>query len=102
MLYSARAHPLDELLQESIAAMKHCKVSGTVDWHKLFARRIEGFEVMVSERSWSCEVLLALKNKYRNGEFQAKVCRPDGLDRWHEAIETQQARIHRIIRGCSP
>jgi len=52
---------------------------------------------MLSERSWSCKILLALKNKYRNGEFQAKVCRSDGLDLRDEAIAAQHLAISGII-----
>jgi hypothetical protein len=52
---------------------------------------------MLSERSWSCKILLALKNKYRNGEFRAKVCGSDGLGLRDEAIGAQHLTLSGVI-----
>src|SRR2546429_233460 len=55
------------------------KVPTAFDQHELLARRLDRFQVLSSECGRSCEILLALDNKYRDGEFQIKVCRSDGF-----------------------
>src|SRR5271155_5796885 len=95
--YSQRAHPRHELLEKLIGVHEHCKVPATADRHERFARRFNGFQVLLSQRRWSCKILLTLKNKYGNGEFQAKVCRSDGLGLRDEAIGAQHLALRRVI-----
>src|SRR3981081_2484066 len=52
---------------------------------------------MPSEGGWSGEILVALENKYRDGKFEAKLCRSDGSHLRHEAIAAQLLAISGII-----
>ena len=79
----------DKLAQELSRMHEYCKVTSTSDGYKLLVRRFDGFQVMLSERRGSCEILFALKNKNGDGKFQAKFRKPDGLRLRHQTIGAQ-------------
>ena len=54
--------------------------------HELFAGRFHGIDVLTGQRGWRPEILFALENKHRDGEFQAKPFRAEGLGLRHEHV----------------
>lgn len=53
----------DKLAQELSRMHEYCKVAATLDDYKLLVRRFDGFQVILSERRGSCEILFALKEQ---------------------------------------
>src|ERR1017187_1598495 len=72
MSNSQRAHAFDEFLQKLVGVHEHREMT-TMDWHKLLAGCFHGLDVMPGKGGRSGEILVALKNKHRDGKLGSAI-----------------------------